>query len=148
MALLSRRQNPSSSLGPVWSDLFNLDRFFDDDMFSLRTSPNVPSVNVKENENSYDMEVAAPGLSKDDFDVSVDDNVLTISAEKEEEKKDEDENYTRREYNYNSFRRSFTLPENTKADQVKANYKEGVLYVTIPKKEEAQKKAKKKIDIK
>lgn len=143
MALLSKRQNGGSAL----TDLFSMDRFFDDDWLSLKSSANVPSANVKENEKSFDIEMATPGLSKKDIDVSVDNNILTISAEKEDEKQDENENYTRREFNYNAFSRSFSLPDSVEANKVKADYQEGVLHINIPKKEEAQQKSKKKIEV-
>lgn len=107
----------------------------------------VPPVNIVEKDNEFDVEVAAPGMKKEDFHVTCDDGVLTIKAEREEKKEEKEKNYTRREYNYNSFERSFTLPESVKADQVKAKYEDGMLRLTLPKKEEAKAKPKREIKI-
>ncbi|NBC82543.1 MAG: Hsp20 family protein [Bacteroidetes bacterium] len=115
-----------------------------------RTQTSVPAVNVKEDNDKFHVEVAAPGMNKDDFKVHLENNVLTISSEKEirDEDKDEQGNYTRREFSYTSFKRSFTLPENQiDVDNIKANYKDGVLSLALPKKEEAKVKPVKEISI-
>lgn len=128
-----------------------IDDFFNDEtwpsFFRSRTGVNVPSVNIVESNDDYRIEVAAPGLDKDDFNVNVDNNVLTISSEKETKDEDKDENFVRKEFSYSSFNRSFTLPEGTDADKIKANHKDGVLFVTVPKTEEVKKKAPKSIKI-
>jgi|RhiMetdeSRZDD1v2_1073273.scaffolds.fasta_scaffold01914_18 HSP20 family protein len=103
-----------------------------------RTST-VPAVNVSENQNDYIVSVAAPGLNKNDFNIDIEGNMLTISCEKEETR--EDERQTRREYNYSSFTRSFTLPEEVMKDKIEATYHDGVLKIVLPKKEEAKKAA-------
>lgn len=92
-----------------------------------------PSANIKENETSFNLELAAPGLKKDDFKIEINNGVLTISAEKKEEKKEENEKFNRREFFYNSFTRSFTLPGNIIENQIKAAYEDGLLKLTLPK---------------
>ncbi len=108
---------------------------------------NVPAVNIKENEKDYELELAVPGMKKDDFNVEVDNNVMTISAEINSENSVEEKNYTRREFSYTSFKRAFTLPETIDEDKIKASYEEGILRFTLPKKEEALPKPKRMISI-
>ena len=98
----------------------------------------VPAVNIAENKDHYTLSLAAPGLKKNDFNIEVDGNVLTISSEKEESKEEKDDQYSRREYSYSSFSRSFTLPDGVNMEKIDAAYQEGVLKVTLPKKEEAK----------
>jgi len=114
------------------------DNFFtegDDFYKELSKGTSVPAVNVVETEENFELEVAAPGKSKKDFNVEVDNNVLCISSEDEENKETEEKNYTRKEYSYSAFSRSFTLPENAKEGEIEANYDNGVLKITIPKRE-------------
>ena len=99
----------------------------------------MPSVNITENGNHYNVSLAAPGLKKDDFKIHIDGNMLTISSEKEEKKEEKDEKYTRKEYNYSSFSRSFTLPEDVKQDGIDAKYEDGILTLKLPRKEDAKK---------
>lgn len=99
----------------------------------------VPAVNVTEKNNHYMVSLAAPGLSKDDFEIKIEGNMMTISSEKEESHEEKEEKFTRKEYNYTSFSRSFTLPEDVKLDNIDASYENGVLNVTLPKLE-AEKK--------
>lgn len=133
----------------LWSDPFN--RFFRNDMMNLwnRDIETVPSLNISEEKDKYKVELAAPGLKKEDFNIDVNGNLVTISSEKESETKDEKENgsYSRREYNYSSFSRSFTLPENTDTDSVKATYADGVLCLDIPKKKPSFENNSKKIKV-
>jgi HSP20 family protein len=99
----------------------------------------VPAINIQEDKKDYRIELAAPGLNKDDFQIDVEGNMMTISCEKETETKEpKNDNYTRREYNYSTFTRSFTLPDNADTDKVSAKYADGVLNLTVPKKEGAQ----------
>lgn len=129
----------------LFDDAFFKD-FFD---VAPRVAKNVPAVNVKENEQSFQVELAAPGLQKEDFNISVENNVLTISSEtkKEENTTGENGKYTRKEFSYSSFSRSFTLDEqHIDVDNISANYDAGVLQLSIPKKAEAE-KAKKSITI-
>ena len=102
---------------------------------------NVPAVNVIENNNEYTITLAAPGFKKSDFNIDVEGNMLTISSEKEESKEEKDDRYSRKEYNYSSFSRSFTLPEEVMKDKIEAVYEDGVLRLTLPKTEQAKKAA-------
>jgi HSP20 family protein len=118
------------------------------DLFEDRANMSVPAVNVLEDADNFKIEVAAPGLDKKDFKIDLDNNVLTISSEKEYKHEDEKEGkFMRREFAYASFKRSFTLPESVDAEKIKANYKEGLLYINIPKREEAKQKPPKQISI-
>lgn len=110
----------------------------------------LPAVNVGETNDAFTIEVAAPGMKRDDFHVELDNNVLMISANREN-KKDEKKNdnlYTRREFSYESFQRSFSLPENrVEGDKISAKYKDGILYITVPKTEDAKVKPPKQIAV-
>ena len=101
----------------------------------------VPAVNISENKDDYKVTMAAPGLKKSDFKIDVEGNMLVISSEKEENKDEKDERYTRKEYSFSSFRRSFTLPVDVRQEKIDASYEDGVLTLTLPKKEEAKKMA-------
>ena len=104
----------------------------------------VPAVNIIEDDKGVEIDVAAPGLKKDDFEIKVEDNILTISAHKEQEKLEEGANYIKKEFAYETFQRSFTLPENMfNTDKIEAKYEDGILKIYIPKVEEQQKKVKK-----
>lgn len=126
-----------------------MNEFFKPDWFGGMENFNtdVPAVNIKENEKDFELELAMPGMKKDDFNVEVDDGVLTISSEVNNEDETKEENYTRREFSYASFRRSFTLPETVDEDNINATYVDGILRLTLPKKEEALPKPKRMIDI-
>ena len=102
----------------------------------------VPAVNIKEEKDKFVLEMAAPGMKKDDFQINLDNYQLTISSEKKEEKKEKEDNYTRREFLYSSFSRSFTLPKTVDIEKIKADYKNGILSVVLPKKEEEAKLTK------
>ena len=99
----------------------------------------IPAVNITENGKNYLVTLAAPGLKREDFKIDIDGDRLTISAEKEEQKEEKEESYGRHEYNYTSFSRSFTLPDNVKQDSIDARYENGELRITLPKKEESAK---------
>jgi len=99
----------------------------------------IPAVNVSEDKNYYSLSLAAPGLKKSDFKIDVDGNILTISSVKEETKDEKEEQFTRREYSYSSFSRSFTLPDEVNMDKIDATYVDGLLKINLPKKEEAKK---------
>jgi HSP20 family protein len=114
------------------------------------TDSSVPAINVRETKDAYEVEVAAPGMTKEDFKVELDNDTLIISAEKENKKEDRDEkgDYTRREFSYQSFVRSFSLPERlVKGDNIVAKYNDGILSISIPKTEEAKVKQAKQIQI-
>ncbi|WP_223883330.1 MULTISPECIES: Hsp20/alpha crystallin family protein [Arenibacter] len=104
-------------------------------------------VNIKETAEAYFVEMAVPGLNKSDFKIDIDNQVLSISAELEEESEDKQENYTRREFGYSSFKRSFNLPETVNEEHIEAKYNEGILSVHLPKKEEAKQKPVRTIKI-
>ncbi|MFN8326538.1 Hsp20/alpha crystallin family protein [Flavobacterium sp.] len=128
-----------------------IDEFLKPDFFGgiQNFGANVPAVNIRESETEFAVELAAPGKRKEDFIIDLDDNVLTISSETktENEQKDDKGKYTRREFSYSSFKRSFSLPETVNEDEIKASYENGVLHVTMPKKEEALPKPKRMIEI-
>lgn len=146
MSLLTKT-NPNIKPG-IYNGI--LDRFFRDnfnDLWNTNIMETLPLVNIKENKDSFNIEMAAPGLKKEDFKIDVEGNLLTISSEKETEKKEEDKSYSKREYNYSSFSRSFTLPETANAEKINAKYVDGVLHLFVPKKEEAVKAKSKKIAV-
>lgn len=117
------------------------------DLFDFETGVNMPSVNIIEGKEDYRIEVAAPGLDKKDFKLNLDNNVLTITSEKEDKREEEKERYMRREFHYSSFKRSFTLPQSVDAANITANHNNGVLTIVIPKREEAKQKQAKQIEI-
>ncbi|MEW2921467.1 MULTISPECIES: Hsp20/alpha crystallin family protein [Flavobacteriaceae] len=107
----------------------------------------VPAVNIKDNEKGFELELAVPGMKKDDFTVEVDNDVLTISSEIKSENEETKENYTRKEFSYSSFKRAFTLPETVDGSKIDAKYEDGILKLTLPKKQEALPKPKRLISI-
>jgi HSP20 family protein len=107
----------------------------------------VPAVNVTETDGKYQVMLAAPGLKKDDFHIDVDGNLVTISAETKTEKEEKEEQFTRKEYNYSSFSRTFTLPENIDRDKMEARYENGELKLVLPKKGNTPTAAKQQIKI-
>ena len=110
-------------------------------------STHVPAVNVKETDKAYEINLAAPGLEKNDFKIDLNGSMITISAEKEKTDEEKEDGFTRKEYNFNSFSRSFTLPEDTMADKIDANYVNGELRLLLPKKEGARKSFHQKITV-
>jgi HSP20 family protein len=128
------------------ADMVN--NFFDNDLadfFGKRVSD--PAANILENPDSFELHIAAPGMKKDDFRINLDNSILTISVEMEDEKNEAGKNYTRREFYYGSFSRSFTLPKTIDLDKIKADYDNGILNVTLPKREESKVDMKKVIKI-
>ncbi|MBU1368164.1 MAG: Hsp20/alpha crystallin family protein [Bacteroidetes bacterium] len=107
----------------------------------------MPAVNISENEDSFMLEMAAPGMQKSDFKINLDNNVLTLSSEKQDEKEENNENFSRKEFNYSSFSRSFTLPKSIDFDKIKADYKDGILKVSLPKREDAKVALNRQIEI-
>ena len=130
---LITRDRPAMNF-PVLSTFFD-DFFRDDKNFfpSWKNGAQLPAVNVSEKDDSFELEVAAPGLKKSDFNIEVKDGVMTVSSEVQSEKEEKEENYTRKEFSYTAFSRSFWLPQGVKEDNIKATYKEGILTVVIPK---------------
>lgn len=130
------------------------DRLVENDLFDWSnrhfstTDTTLPSVNIKEDEEGFEVEMAAPGLTKNDFNIELNNDQLTISSEKKEEKETkEDKQFTRREFSYQSFCRTFALPNTADAEKIKAKYDNGILKIGIPKKEEAKPKPPKQITI-
>lgn len=112
-------------------------------------STTLPAVNIKESDIDFAIELAAPGKSKEDFNIEIDHNVLTISSDEKTEKEDKENGgkYTRREFSYTSFRRAFTLPDTVNSENINATYENGILHVALPKREEALPKPKRLIEI-
>lgn len=131
---------------PWTSDLFPSFNSLWDDFFSkdaigrrLELGTSMPAVNVSEENGQFLIDVAVPGMKKEDLKIDLDDNILTISCEKKEEKEEkEDKKVTKREFSYSSFMRSFQLPENAKKENISAEYKDGILKLKVPKAEEAK----------
>ena len=151
MSLIKRNRNLFPSFSRLWDEddflnrglmNWNLPNFSD-------TGTTMPAVNIRETDKSYEVEMAAPGMKKEDFKIELENNILTISSEKEEEQEEDGkEKYSRREYSYESFQRSFNLPkEVVDEEKIEAHYKNGVLQLTIPKKEKAKQKPPKKIQV-
>lgn len=107
----------------------------------------LPAVNIKEDEMGYSLELAIPGKNREDFNVEIDKDVLTISMEAKSKDEKTEENYTRKEFSYTSFKRSFTLPKTVDSEKIKATYKDGILSFILPKKDEALPKPKRMIEI-
>lgn len=121
---------------PGFNDVF--DSIFNDTFFNDRMVTRVPAVNISESAESYHIELAAPGLNKRDFKLSMEDKVLTVSVEQQAENTNNNRKYSKREYSYSSFVRSFTLPELADDNRIEAAYEDGVLKIDIAKKEEAK----------
>jgi HSP20 family protein len=154
MAIVVRKNGNGSVLPSLVDNFFNMDRFFspsvidfDGGLFDLDASLVVPEANIIDEGKDYKIELAAPGLERKDFKVEILNGILSISAEKEVEKKEEKKNYRKREFSYNSFQRSFTLPENLLVDKIDAKYENGILHVSLPKKEIAVSKPAKQIKV-
>lgn len=128
------------------TDMVN--NLFDNDLgdfFGKRFSD--PAANIIENNESFQLDIAAPGMNKEDFKIDLDNNILTISSEVEDARREEGKNYTRKEFYYGSFSRAFTLPKTIDTDKIKADYDNGILKISLPKKDEARVDMKKEIKI-
>lgn len=130
------------------------DRFFENDMFDWsnrnfsNTNTTLPAVNIKEDTEGFEVELAAPGFDKKDFKIELNNDLLTISSEKKVEKElKKEEQFSRREFSYQSFSRSFTLPNTVHNDKISAKYDNGILKIHIPKREEAKPKPVKQINV-
>lgn len=138
----------SENFPAIFNDFFKpWNEWFDKGSFPGKAL-SIPAVNITENKDHYEVSLAAPGLKKDDFRIDVEGNMLTISSEKEENKEEREKSFTRKEYNYSSFSRSFTLPDEVNKEKIEARYEDGVLKLTLPCKEEAKKTSAKKIAVK
>ncbi len=153
MSLVKFRRRPWGNLIP--QDFFDMDDFFDNRKWVRDMLPSKfwsgktmePALNIKENDNDFEIELAAPGFSKKDFNITIEDGCLNISAKKEHTEEEKDENFTRREFSYNAFERSLQLPESVKEEEVKAKYNDGILSFKLAKKEEAKKSPPKVIEV-
>ena len=149
-SLVRTNGNSFSSIPSLLND-FLTDDWFNSSLMNWRSEgASMPAVNVKESNDDFKIEVAVPGMKRDDFKVELDNNILTISSSKEDkrEEKDPDGEYTRREFSYQSFQRSFSLPESkVEGGKISAKYTDGILYVTVPKREEAKVKPARQISV-
>jgi HSP20 family protein len=145
MTLAKFNNNRNSSLLPGINDVF--ESIFNDTFVNDRLVTRVPAVNISESENNYHVELAAPGLKKDDFKLNLERNSLTISVETSANQQDSQKNYNKREYSYSSFVRSFTLPESADDSRIDASYTDGILHIDIAKREEAR-SVRRQIEIK
>ena len=143
-----RNGNRFPVLSPMFDDFFGRELFnWGNNNFSS-TSTTMPSVNIRESADNFEVEVAAPGMDKKDFKITLDGNLLTISSSKQQSNEDTTDRYTRREFSYQSFQRSFELPKDVvDQDNINARYENGLLHLSIPKKEEAKRKEPKMIEI-
>ena len=139
----------SKSVNSFFDDFITKDLFDWTDKNFASLGSNLPSVNLKETDTNIEIELAAPGMKKEDFKVEIENDMLIISSEKEEEKEEvgKKDNYIRKEFNYQSFCRTFSLPETANENKIEANYKDGILHVVIEKKEGNPKRALKNIPI-
>jgi|TARA_R110000868_G_scaffold103846_3_gene285769 HSP20 family protein len=153
MTLVKFKRRPFGNL--MTQDFFDTDDFFDNRAWVRDMLPDSfwngkrsePALNIKETGDHFEIELAAPGFQKKDFEVTIDNGCLNITAEKSQSKEEKEDKFTRREFSYNSFERSLQLPENVKQEEIKAAYKDGILSFNLAKKEEAKKAPPKKVQI-
>ena len=149
MTLVKRNGNLLNPLPVLFDDFFNRDLFNWGNSNYSHSNTTVPAVNIKETAENYEVEVAAPGMTKKDFKVELDGNNLIISSERSHQNEErEDERYSRKEFSYQSFQRSFNLQKDVvDIDKIQAKYENGLLHLLIPKKEEAKQKPPRLIQI-
>jgi len=154
MTLIKKRENGGliPSLRNNLNELFDMDRFLEEPFFETpfwnsRRFNRIPAANIKETKKEFLVEVAAPGMTKKDFHIDIENKVLEIKVEKEMEKEEKDVDFTRKEYDYTAFYRAFDLPENVLEDKIKAEYVDGILKVHLPKSMETKKKKAKEIAV-
>jgi HSP20 family protein len=129
------RDQKNNIVNPFFNDVYSI---LNDSFLNEKLATRTPAVNIAENDNQFEVELAVPGLSKEDIKINLDKNVLSVSADKKTETTDETKKYTKREYSFSSFSRSFTLPESADHSKIEADYTAGILKLTIAKKEEAK----------
>jgi HSP20 family protein len=148
MSIIKRNRNSFSAIPALVDDFLGREIFNWDNSNFSSTQTTVPAVNIRETEDSFGVEVAAPGLAKKDFKIRLENNLLTISSQKEVHEENQHEGYSRREFSYQSFQRSFLLPKDVVNDEgIVARYENGLLQIVIPKKEEAKQKGPRLIEI-
>lgn len=140
MKLIKSNLLPQSSF---FNSFFDDDRLWNPDLEAWSNA--VPAVNIKENEDAFNLELAVPGMKKKDFKIDIDNGMLMISSEKSHETTKEEENFTRKEFSYSGFNRSFRLPDYILEDKIKAEYKDGLLMLTLPKDKKVKLDSKKEI---
>jgi len=139
---------PTLRTRATWPSL--VDDFINGDFpkfYEFETRRSIPAVNITENKEEFRIDVAAPGLNKDDFRINLENNVLTVSSEKEEKNEDNEEKVMRREFSYTAFKRAFTLPLTVNSEKIRAAHNDGILQIVIPKKDEAKEKPAREIRI-
>jgi HSP20 family protein len=131
------------------SNPFYMSNLFDDDFFPVLSNmtSSIPAVNIKEDEKSYLLDLAIPGMDKKDMKIDINEDVLTISSETKNETEENKDGYKRKEFSYSSFCRSFYIPENVNREKIAASYKDGILNIELPKQEEEKAKVAKQIKI-
>jgi len=151
MTQLTKRRRTGSILPMLRDDVFTnrflTPGFFDLDDFWGGTIADVPMANIKETDKDFKVELCVPGFKKEDFKIDIEDSTLTVSSEREEKKKEDDKNYRRREFSYSSFSRTLQLPENIDENNINAKYDNGMLELTLPKKEVSVSKPSKHITV-
>jgi HSP20 family protein len=145
---LIKRNESLMNFPALFDDLFNRDLFNWNNSNYSATRTTLPSVNIRETDDGFEVEMAAPGMDKKDFNISLEGNTLTIASQKKNEEEHKENGYRRREFSYQSFRRTFLLPKDVVDDEhIVARYENGLLLLQIPKKEEVKKKAPRLIEI-
>ncbi len=153
MSLVKFKRRPFGNL--MTQDFFDMDDFFDNRGWVRNMMPDnfwngkrsEPALNIKETDDNFEIELAAPGFAKKDFEVTIEDSCLNIKAEKSTSEEEIKDNYTRKEFSYNAFERSLQLPESVKQEAIKAKYNDGILSFNLAKKEEDKKLPPKKVEI-
>lgn len=140
------------SLLKIWNknlipSISNLNSFFDESLFDSSNEEYLPAVNVKDMDNTFELEIAAPGYSKGDLEIQIQDNYLKVIAKTENEEVENNENYTRKEFSQSAFKRSFYLPENIDQEHIEAEFKNGLLKLSLPKHTSSIKKSSKVVEI-
>jgi len=153
MSLVKFKRRPFGNL--ITQDFFDMDDFFDNRGWTRNMLPDTfwngkrsePALNIKETDDNFEIELAAPGFAKKDFEVTIEDGCLNIKAEKQASEEEIEDNYTRKEFSYNAFERSLQLPDSVKQEAIEAKYNDGILSFNLTKKEEAKKIPPKKVRI-
>ncbi|MBN1767264.1 MAG: Hsp20/alpha crystallin family protein [Prolixibacteraceae bacterium] len=148
MTLARRTNNTFPSFPSIFDRFFNEGLMDWNNLNFSNTDTTIPAVNVKEDDDKYKIEVAVPGMKKEDFNVKLENNMLTISSEHKDEKDESKGGYTRKEFSYQSFQRSFSLPDgHVLADKISAKYNDGILHIELPKRDEVKPQPAKTIKI-
>jgi HSP20 family protein len=148
MSLIKKNRNSLPGMPALFDDFLGRELFNWGNSNFSQTQTTVPSVNIKESAENFEVEVAAPGMDKKDFNIQLESNTLTISSSKEHNEEKQENGYSRREFSYQSFQRSFILPKDVvDEDRIAAKYENGLLQLTIPKKEDARQKGPRMIEI-